>query len=169
MPPVLSLIAAVSSDGYLSRGRGVPWDLPADREHFRACAAGKWLLLGRTTYEEMIGWFSDHHPLVLSRDPAFMPAVGRCVASVAEALALAAAAGQEELLVCGGAQVYAATLPVADRLILTRVDQRLGGGLAFPAFDEGEWPVRVRRRHATDALHAQAFEIRIHERSPATE
>lgn len=164
MPPTLNLIAAVSSDGYLSRGRGVPWDLPADREHFRACAAGKWLLLGRTTYEEMIGWFSDHHPLVLSRDSAFVPAVGQRVGSVAEALALAEAAGQEELLVCGGAQVYAEALPVAGRLTLTRVDQRLGGGLPFPAFDEAQWPVRVRRRHAADALHAQAFEIRIHER-----
>jgi dihydrofolate reductase len=164
MPPVVSLIAALSIDGFVSRGRGVPWDLPVDRDHFRACAAGKWLLLGRTTYEEMIGWFRDHHPLVLSRDPGFRPVVGRRVASVAEARELAAAAGQEELVVCGGAQVYAAALPVADRLILTRVDQRLGGGLAFPAFDEAEWPVRARRRHATDALHLQAFEIRIHER-----
>lgn len=167
MPPVLSLIAAVSSDGFVSRGRGVPWDLPADRDHFRACAAGKWLLLGRTTYQEMIGWFRDHHPLVLSRDPTFVPVVGQRVASVAEALALAATAGQEELLVCGGAQVYEAALPVADRLILTRVDQRLGGGLAFPAFEEGDWPVRGRRHHAADALHAQPFEIRIHERPRA--
>jgi dihydrofolate reductase len=164
MPPVVSLIAAVSSDGYVSRGRGVPWDLPADREHFRACTAGKWLLLGRSTYEEMIGWFSDHHPLVLSSNPDFVPAVGQRVASVAEAIALTGAAGQEELLVCGGSQVYAAALPVADRLILTRVDQRLGGGLPFPAFDEAEWPLRVRRRHPADDQHALAFEIRIHER-----
>ncbi len=165
MPLVVSLIAAVSADGYISRGRGVPWDLPADREHFRACAAGKWLLLGRTTHREMLGWFTDHHPLVLSRDPAFLPAVGRRVGSVAEARALAEAAGQDELLVCGGAQVYAAAMPEADRLILTRVDERLGGGLPFPAFDEADWPVRVRRRHAGDPQHLQAFEIRIHERA----
>jgi len=67
------IIAAVSADGFISRGTGVPWDLPEDRQHFRRLTQGQWLFLGRRTFEEMLGWFKDHHPVVLTRRPLLPP------------------------------------------------------------------------------------------------
>jgi dihydrofolate reductase len=152
----ITLIAAVSDDGFISRGKGVPWDLPADREHFRAYTAGKHLLLGRATYEEMTGWFTKHTPYVLSRNPDFRPTVGRRVPSVQ--IALINAAGEtDELVVCGGAQAYALALPYATTLVLTRVHDRLGGGLAFPALSAQEWVETSRQEHPADARHAFAM------------
>ncbi|MBX7209570.1 MAG: dihydrofolate reductase [Verrucomicrobiaceae bacterium] len=141
MSLTVTLIAAVSADGFISRGKGVPWDLPADRAHFRSYTAGKWLLLGRTTYEEMRGWFRDHTPLVLSRDAGFQPPKGRRVSTAREAIDLAVASAQPEIVVCGGAQIYAAALPHATRLILTRVDERLASGLSFPLVNADDWHV----------------------------
>ena len=161
--PTLTLIAAVSEDGFISRGQGVPWKLPADVAHFRAYAAGKWLLLGRQTYEEMIGWFRDHTPLVLSRDEGFVPAIGRRVGSVEEAVNLTSA---EELVVCGGAQAYALALPVADRLVLTLVQTPLGKGVPFPTIVWDEWTEVSREPHPADSLHAHAFQIVTWERTP---
>ena len=128
----VTLIAAVSKDGFISRGKGVPWNLPEDRAHFRALTAGQWLLMGRTTYEEMRGWFTpSHHPLVLTRDEALPERVPSVQAAIARATG--------ELFVCGGGQCYAAAMPHADRLVLTVVDEVLHAGVAFPAVDAAHW------------------------------
>ena len=144
----VTLIAAISSDGFISRDKGVPWDLPADRAHYRRCTAGKWLLLGRTTYEEMLGgWFKDHTPLVLSRDEKWRPPLGRRVMSAEQAIGLTKEAGETELVVCGGRVAFEQAMPFATRLILTRVDSALGAGVPFPRFDEGGWTLVTTERH----------------------
>jgi dihydrofolate reductase len=156
--PLVTLIAAVSDDGFISRGKGVPWNLPADRAHFRAHTAAKWLLIGRSTYEEMLGWFQPaHHPLVLSRDMGFKPGIGQRVSSANEALDLAAMHGAEELVVCGGAQCYLEAIPLATRLLLTRVHTTLGTGVEFPAIDPTEWKEISRNEHRADSSHAFAL------------
>lgn len=160
----LSLIAAVSADGFISRGSGVPWDLPKDRTHFRQYTQGKWLLLGRQTYQEMTGWFKDHHPLVLTRDDRFIPFVGERVSSVEEALTKATLANQPELVVCGGGGAYAAAMPLADRLVITHVDQILGGGVRFPPFHEQDWEPVTRVAHKLDDDHDYSFEIVTYQR-----
>lgn len=164
MVTVLTLIAAVSADGFISSGKGVPWNLPEDKKHFRAYAHGKWLLLGRQTYEEMLGWFSDHHPLVLTRNEKFLPFLGERVRDVAEALQYCQAAQQPELVVCGGAGAYEAAMPHAHRLIITHVDDRLGQGVAFPSIDPRDWEPVLRLPQARDAEHEHAFDIVTYQR-----
>ncbi len=152
--PRLTLIAAVSEDGFISRGEGVPWDLPRDRVHFRTATARKWLLIGRRTYEEMLGWFRDHTPLVLTRDPTFVPPIGKAVSSVQQALDLAAEAGVEEIFVCGGSAAYELAFPHADRLLVTHVGTRLGGGVAFPKIETPPWRLVSCIEHPADAENA---------------
>lgn len=164
MATTVTLLAAISADGFISRGRGVPWKLPIDKAHFRAYAAGKWCLLGRVTYEEMLGWFRDHHPLVVSRDPAYQPAVGRRVGSVEDAIALANAAGAAELVVIGGSSVFNATMPLAHRLEITHVHEILGSGVPFPRISPADWEPVSRSAHGIDERHAQAFEIVTYQR-----
>ncbi|MDZ4289571.1 MAG: dihydrofolate reductase [Prosthecobacter sp.] len=164
MSTTVTLLAAISADGFISRGRGVPWDLPADKAHFRAYAAGKWCLLGRTTYEEMLGWFRDHHPLILSRDPAYHPPVGQHVTSVAEAIARANAARRPELVVIGGSSVFNSAMPLAHRLEITHVHDILGAGVSFPPISPEEWEPVSRIAHGIDKRHAQAFEIVTYQR-----
>jgi len=156
------IIAAVSADGYISRGTGVPWELPEDRRHFRRLTQGQWLLLGRRTFEEMLGWFRDHHPLVLTRRPLPSPWEKAGVNHVSEAVARVAAGGAEELWVCGGAAAYAEAMPQADELILTVVAEELGDGVRFPDIDPDEW--RVVRRERSAAGAEPAFEWRWLER-----
>lgn len=162
--PVLTLIAAVSADGFISTGTGVPWHLPRDKEHFRRITRSQWLLLGRRTYEEMTGWFEDHHPLILTRSPVYNPPAGEIVASVAEALQVAATGGARELFVCGGGEAYAAAMPAADRLILTHVDSTLGSGVPFPTVNPANWRETSRQEFPADSTHAQALNFASYER-----
>lgn len=164
MKPSLSLIAVISADGFISTGEGVPWSLPKDRDHFRAYTHGKWLLLGRKTFDEMLGWFSDHHPLVLSRNDKFVPFIGQRVSNVEKAVQLATEARQPELVVCGGEAAYNAAMPFADRLIITRVDHLLGGGVPFPAFSQQEWEPVSREAFARDDFHEHGFAIVTYQR-----
>jgi dihydrofolate reductase len=166
--PLLTLIAVISADGCISTGTGVPWRLPRDQEHFRAATRGQWLLLGRRTYEEMLGWFKDHRPLVLTRNAAYLPPVGQPVASVQEALRLAAEGGVAELFVCGGGDTYAAAMPYADRLLLTHVDAELGGGVPFPEVDPAVWQMTEHEDFPADAMHAHGLRFATYERCGAS-
>ena len=166
--PVLTLIAAVSTDGFISTDKGVPWHLPRDIEHFRRTTRDQWLLIGRRTYVEMLGWFENHHPLVLSRDPHFIPSIGQTVASVTEALQVAGAGGATELFVCGGGAAYAAAMPWTDRLILTHVDSTLGSGVPFPQLNPGEWRMTSRQDFPVDTEHAYGHQIATYERPRPT-
>lgn len=158
----LTLIAAVSADGFISRGTGVPWDLPRDRAHFRAATAGQWLLIGRRTYQEMLGWFQDHTPLVLTRDPSFTPPVGKAVSSIEDALAQA---GSREVFVCGGSAAYTTALPHAQRLLITHVETALGAGVPFPAIDSPPWRLVAEQTHAADAENAHAMRFAEYQRA----
>lgn len=162
--PLLTLVAAVSRDGYISTGRGVPWDLPRDRAHFRRLTAGQWLLLGRRTYEEMLGWFHHHHPLVLSHAADYQPPVGERVRTVEEALARAARGGAREVFVCGGSGAYSAALPLADRLVLTEVDILLGGGVSFPVILPEQWQLTDRENFPTDSENALSMVFSTYQR-----
>lgn len=156
----LTLIAAVSADGFISCGQGVPWDLPADKAHFREHTQDKWLLLGRRTFEEMRGWLKPgHHPLVVTRQTSLEVPGGQTVRTVTEALHLATEARESELVCCGGSEIYTAAIPHAHRLIITHVHQILGGGLPFPVISPREWEPVTRRSHPADEEHAHSFEI----------
>ncbi len=169
---LVSLIAALAEGRILGSARGgIPWDHPRDRAHFRAATTGKWVLVGRRTYEEMEGWFGDRTPVVLSRDPGFRPRwpAHRCAPSMAAALDLVAANGAGELIVCGGARVYAAALPFADRLLLTRLALTVAvdDPLRFPDFDSaGRWRlVHAEAWPEAGGVPAARFEIHVCDRN----
>jgi dihydrofolate reductase len=159
--PRLVLIAAMSRNRVLATADGkIPWHLPRDTAHFRARAAGRWLLLGRRTFEQMHGWFQpDQVPLVLTKDPAFPVPGGFACASVESALQEAQAHGADELLVCGGGQVYAATLPCADEVILTTVEAEFDGTVFFPELPEAEWRMESETHFPPDAVNPLGMRI----------
>lgn len=140
-PPRLVLIAAMSRNRVISAQGKIPWSLPRDTSHFRARAAGQWLLLGRRTYEQMRGWFQPGQvPLVLTSHPARLSVPGGfACASLKAALALAEAHALSELLVSGGGSVYTAALPLAREVILTTVEADFEGDVFFPEFPCADW------------------------------
>ena len=65
----VTAIAAMTRDRVIGTGQGIPWNLPEDHAHFRAYTAGKTLLIGRTTFQEMLGWFPITARLCSPRTP----------------------------------------------------------------------------------------------------
>jgi len=154
------MIAAMAAERTIGTGTGIPWNLPRDRAHFRSYTAGKTMLLGRTTFEEMVGWFTGHRPIVLTNNQGYHhPDAAATAGSVAEAIKKTVEFGEPELVVSGGASVYTAALPYADEIILTEIDLSISGGAKFPELTLDKWAVTSRKHFPSDEENTHAMTI----------
>ncbi|MDN4174113.1 dihydrofolate reductase [Nocardioides sp. SOB77] len=132
------LVAAVARNGVIGDGPDIPWRVPGEQKRFKELTWGHVLLMGRTTYDSIGRPLPGRTTVVLTRDPSWS-AKGVLVAhDLDEALALADGI-EGDLMVAGGAQVYAAALAVADEQVLSEVHLEPAGDVYYPAFDPGEW------------------------------
>lgn len=155
----VSLIAALDRDFAIGKGNALPWHLPDDLKRFKALTLGKSVLMGRKTAESLGRALPKRRNLVLTRSGNVPFAGMQAVASLDEALQIAAGDG-DELCVIGGGDVFALALPIATSLRLTWVDTVVDGADAFfPRFDPEQWRVVASEAHAADATHDFAFEF----------
>ncbi|MCL3860186.1 dihydrofolate reductase [Actinotalea sp. K2] len=132
-----------SSDGFIGRDGGLPWHLPEDLAHFRRLTTGHPVIMGRATWDSLPARFRPlpgRENVVLSRRPGLTLEGATVVGSVQDALAHVA--GRESWVI-GGAQVYEAFLPYADRLEVTEVDVLVGGDTSAPLLPAG-WTCTAR-------------------------
>src|SRR3990172_8599326 len=113
---ILSLVAAVDQIGGIGRDNRLPWHLSDDLKHFRRLTMGHHVLMGRKTYQSSQGKMPGRKLIVLTRSAEFQAADAQTVPSLDAGIQFAQAARETELFVIGGAQVFAQTLPIADRL-----------------------------------------------------
>ncbi|MDB4617535.1 dihydrofolate reductase [Verrucomicrobiales bacterium] len=151
--PKISMIAAMARNRVIGgKDGGIPWSLPRDSAHFRNYTAGKFMLLGRTTFEEMDGWFTTQTPVVLTRDFNFDVKEGFVADSVERAVSIAREQSASELVVSGGASIYQAALSFADELILTFVEAEVEGEHHFPGYEAvAKWEIVDEERFEADA------------------
>ena len=139
----LSLIVAVAENQVIGRDGGLPWRMPSDLKTFRRLTLGKPIIMGRRTFQSIGKPLDGRDNIVVTRDPYFEHAGVSAVASVHEALGLARVLartrGADEIMVIGGAEIYGAALPVANRIYLTRVHAAPIGDRHFPALDMTAW------------------------------
>ena len=152
----LVLVCALDRNYAIGRDGALPWHLPDDLKRFKAITLGHPLLMGRKTADALGRALPGRRNLVLTRSGRVPFAGMEAVSSLDEALAQA---GGDTLMVIGGGEVFALTLPLARAMHLTFVDTQVQGADAwFPRFDESQWRVVSRAHHAADAKHAFAFD-----------
>jgi dihydrofolate reductase len=151
----IAFVVARDRGGVIGKGGALPWRLPDDMRHVRALTVGKPLIMGRRTYESIGRPLADRTSIVLTRDPSFM-VEGVLVARTPEE-ALSLAGDVPEVIIFGGADVFARFLPMADRIYLTEVDADVGGDTYFPSLDPQQWRELETEDHAADAKHPHPF------------
>jgi dihydrofolate reductase len=157
----ITLVAALAENGVIGRDNGLPWRLKSDMRHFRAITMGKPVVMGRKTFLSIGRPLPGRTTIAVSRDRAFA-APGVVVApSIEAALAVAHGdalrRGAECIMVAGGAELYAQTMPLAERLDITYVHRAVDGDAYFPAIDRGVWHETAREEHAAAAGDDAAF------------
>lgn len=166
--PDIVLIAAVAENGVIGRGNGLPWRLKSDMLHFRAVTMGTPVVMGRKTYMSIGRPLPGRTTIVVSRDSAFA-APGIVVAPSLDA-ALGAARGDalrrnaEQIFVAGGAEIYRQALPLAARLMITRLHLKAEGDVRFPAIDPQLWRETARSEQQPGAEDAAPFAFITYER-----
>lgn len=162
--PVIALIAAMANNRVIGRDNQLPWHIAEDLRFFKRMTLGKPLIMGRNTFESLGRPLPGRPHIVISRNPDYQPAgVERAAtleAAIARATELAQASSADEIMVIGGAQVYAAALPYARRIYLTLVDAEVAGDTHFPAIDSALWrevsrtAAQARQAHEPDYCFA---------------
>jgi dihydrofolate reductase len=151
----ITLVAAIAENGVIGRDNGLPWRLKSDMAHFRAVTMGKPVVMGRKTFLSIGRPLPGRTTIVVSRDGAFS-AAGILVAPGIE-MALTVARGDALrrgaacIVVAGGAELYAQTMPLADRLDITYVRRAVDGEAYFPTIDRSVWHETAREEHAAAA------------------
>ena len=136
----VTIVAAVGRNGVIGVDGGLPWHLPDELRRFKELTMGHVLVMGRKTYESIGRPLPGRTTVVVTRKPDWRPGADGVL--VAHSVAGAIAAGEavdDEVFVVGGAEVYAAALPLTDRLALTFVDAEPDGDTFFPPVDWEEW------------------------------
>lgn len=155
------LVAAIAENGVIGRDNRLPWRLSSDLKHFRALTMGKPVLMGRNTYLSIGKPLPGRTNVVASRNPAFC-APGMVVArDLAAALAVAAGDARrrdtDDIMVIGGAEIFAALLPRAARLEITRVHAQPEGDAVFPTIDGRLWEASTSVDHPAGPSDDAAF------------
>ena len=153
------LIYARAANGTIGKDGALPWHIPADLKHFKAltlgeAGVGKPMIMGRKTFESFPKPLPGRRHIVLTRDHSWQAGGAEVAHDVESALALA---GDGEVAVIGGAQIYARFLPLARKVELTEVHADFAGDTHMPALDNS-WVEVGRTEHpSNDGRPAFAF------------
>ncbi|MFG3693821.1 dihydrofolate reductase [Stutzerimonas stutzeri] len=139
----LAMIAALADNHVIGLDNRMPWHLPADLKHFKAMTLGKPIIMGRKTWDSLGRPLPGRLNLVVSRQPDLQLEGAETFTDLDSALTRAEQwareQGVDQLMLIGGAQLYAQALPQAQRLYLTRIEASPEGDAFFPDYDQAEW------------------------------
>ncbi|MGI3096525.1 type 3 dihydrofolate reductase [Vibrio diabolicus] len=131
---IISMIAAMADNRIIGKDNQMPWHLPADFAWFKRCTMGKPVVMGRKTYESIGRPLPGRLNIVISRDETLKIEGVTTVRSIEQALDVAG--DVEEVMIIGGGAIYAACLPMANKLYVTHIEAAIDGDTQFPDWGE---------------------------------
>jgi dihydrofolate reductase len=137
------LVAAVGDNWIIGRDGQLPWRLKSDLQHFRKLTLNRPVIMGRKTHESIGKPLDGRTNIVLTRDLSLVAPGTVLATSLDAALSYARSdavrRGVDEIMVIGGGDIFAATMPMADRLEITHVHISPDGDALFPPIDPEVW------------------------------
>lgn len=161
---IVTLVAAASENNVIGLQNKLVWNLPNDTRFFKNTTWGMPVIMGRKTFasldnKPLKGRFNviiTHHPETLQSDGSVKTAL-----SLQEAIDIAGTTDAKEVFIVGGGKVYAAALPMADKIVLTRVHTNVEGDAFFPAFSTREWRLFSNTDFPADEKHQYAYSFQV--------
>lgn len=147
--PPLSILVAVARNGVIGANNTLPWRCPEDLKRFKTLTMGHTLIMGRKTFESIGRPLPGRTTVVVTRNRELELEGCTVVHSLEDAIA--ACAGNQEVFIVGGAELYAQALPLVDTLHVTEIGEDIAGDAFFPALDRGTWREVSRETHHQDA------------------
>lgn len=164
---IISLIAAVGQNRVIGSNGDLPWHLPDDMKFFAKTTRGHHVLMGRKNFESIP---EKYRPLpgrpniVVTRNSSFNADEVIIETSIENGIRAAREAGETELFIIGGGEIYNQTIDIADRLYITHVHASPEGETHFPEFDISKWTKTELVQHSKDDVHNLSFSICVYDK-----
>ena len=152
----ITLIAAMADNRAIGQDGDMPWHLPRELQHFKAATMGHTIVMGRKTHESIGRPLPGRQNVVISRQPGYSAEGCDCAESLEQAIRIAQS---EEVMIIGGGQIYAAAMPLADRMILTLVECTPEADTWFPTWSESDWQITGERQELADAKNPHNYRV----------
>lgn len=133
---VVTMIVAMAENRVIGRDGGMPWHIPADLKRFKALTMDKPMIMGRRTFESLPGLLPGRRHIVLTRDRDWEVDGVEVVHGIGGALLKA---GEPEVTVIGGAEIFRMFMRVADVIELTQIHAAVEGDTFMPEWDQRWW------------------------------
>lgn len=160
--PRISLIVAMSLNGVIGKDNRLPWHLPADLKRFKDLTMGHTIVMGRRTWDSINRLLPGRRTVVVTRNPHLKIEGAQVVDSLQTALS--SAAGEVEIFVIGGEDIFRQAMPHADRIYLTIVESHFEGDTCMPPIDPAQWRKASTESHPATHASPLAWRFEIHER-----
>ena len=164
---IISLIVAASSNNAIGKDNKLLWHLPNDMKFFKNTTWGMPVVMGRKTFEALAGEpLPGRFNFVITRNRHWHPDRDKVQVApdLASAIELAADTDCKETFIIGGGEIYKESMPIADRIYMTRVHAVLDGDTYFPAIDESQWTLTSNLDLPADDKHAYAYSFQLWQR-----
>lgn len=159
---MISLIVAMDLKRTIGVDNQLPWHLPADLQYFKKVTSGHTIVMGRRTYESIGKPLPNRKNLILSTQSDFFAPGCEVYPSIPELMKTVDP--DEELFVIGGAGIFQAFLPIADRLYITLIDHVFAGDTFFPEIEEATWQLVSSEQGIKDEKNPYDYRYTVWER-----
>ncbi len=140
MKPRISIVVAVGENREIGKDNKLPWNIPEDRKRFQDITMGHPVIMGRKTFESILGYIKKPLPgrtnIVVTRDLHYQVEGVITVHSLEEAIEAAKKYDKNEIFIGGGGELYKQALPIVDRLYLTIVRGTFEADAFFPDYSD---------------------------------
>ena len=145
---MIAIIAAVAKNNVIGVKNDLPWHLPEDLKRFKELTLGKVVVMGRKTYDSIIGRLKKPLPgrtsVVISTQDLQLPSGVELYHNLTDALA---SYRTQDVFIIGGAQIFEQSIGLTDTLFITQVDKEVEGDAFFPVIDENVWKKAEEEKH----------------------
>lgn len=161
---MISHIVAASENNIIGYKNELPWHLPNDFKYFKNTTWALPIIMGRQTFEALKKALPGRSNIVLTRDTSWQAPDVEVAHSIEDAIQLAKKNDTKEIFIIGGGEIFRQTLPLADRVYLTRVHASPEGDTRYPELDPAEWQKTKSTPFEADDKNQYAHTFEIWER-----
>jgi dihydrofolate reductase len=134
---MISIIVAVAEGGVIGGGGDLLWHISEDLRRFKQITSGHTVIMGRKTYDSIGRPLPKRRNIVITRNGEWSAEGCERAESLEQAVAMCA--GEEEVFIIGGGEIYRQSMALADKLYLTQVNKPYEGDTYFPEIRPEEW------------------------------
>ena len=163
---IISLIAALSQNRVIGKNNDLPWHLPDDMKYFMQTTTGHHVIMGRKNYDSLPEKFRplpNRTNIIVTRQEDFIAPGCTIVNAIKKGIAIAEKAGEPEVFIIGGAQIYTQGMNLVQRMYLTEIQADINGDTYFPEVSIKKWKETSRIHHPVDAKHKFKFDFVIYD------